>query len=128
MPAQSGFRILKLFHPTAMVGDLWEIRDFYKRVFGVDSTTIPYTDTSRAYRSLTVIADTCIENISPEQSSLSQFRMYTDIVGNHWYFPCFYVADMQDALYHLHHHHSIRITESGTGNLVIGIPPGSAAG
>jgi hypothetical protein len=126
MSSQSGFQVLKLFHPTAMVSDLWEIEDLYRRVFGVRSTTIPYTAASRAYRSLTVIADCCIENISAEQTHLSPFRMYADIVGNHWYFPCFYVADMQDALYHLHHRHRVRLTESGTGNPVTGVPPGGS--
>ena len=126
MPAHSGFRILSLFHPTAMVGDLQEAAAFYLKVFGVPSLTIPYTAASRAYRSLTIVGDVCIENISPEQSHLSQFRMYTDIVGNHWYFPCFYIADMQDALYRLHHRHRIRLTESGTGNPVVGVTPGGS--
>jgi hypothetical protein len=123
---QSGFRVTRLFHPTAMVGDLTEIGAFYHRIFRADSLSIPYSDQGRAYRSLTVVADTCIENISPEQTHLSQFRMYHDIVGNHWFFPCFYVADMQDALYQLHHRHRIRLTASGTGNAVVGMPPGSA--
>jgi catechol 2,3-dioxygenase-like lactoylglutathione lyase family enzyme len=126
MPAHSGFRVLSLFHPTAMVADLQEAAVFYRTVFGVTSLTIPYTAASRAYRSLTIVGDVCIENISPEQAHLSQFRMYTDLVGNHWFFPCFYVEDMQDALYHLHHRHRIRLTESGTGNPVIGIPPGGS--
>jgi catechol 2,3-dioxygenase-like lactoylglutathione lyase family enzyme len=126
VPVHSGFRVLSLFHPTAMVADLREAAAFYRAVFGVTSLTIPYTAASRAYRSLTVVGDVCIENISPEQTHLSPFRMYTDLVGNHWYFPCFYVEDMQDALYHLHHRHRIRLTESGTGNPVIGVPPGGS--
>jgi len=128
MPDYGGFRVIELFHPTAMVTDLAAADALYRRIFRVRSLTIPYTATSRAYRSLTVVADCCIENISPEQTHLSAFRMYTDLVGNHWYFPCFYVADMQDALYHLHHRHRIRLTESGTGNPVVGAPPGLAAG
>jgi hypothetical protein len=126
MTAYSGFKILKLFHPTAMVGDLWAVHEFYAKVFGVKSQTIPYTDASRAYRSLTVIADCCIENISPEQTHMSQFRMFTDILGNHWYFPCFYIDDMQDAIYHVHHRHGVRLTESGTGNPVVGVTPGGS--
>ena len=126
MPAHTGFRILSLFHPTAMVADLQGAAAFYGTVFGVTSLTIPYTAASRAYRSLTIVGDVCIENISPEQTHLSQFRMYTDLIGNHWFFPCFYVDDMQDALYHLHHRHRIRLTESGTGNPVIGVPPGGS--
>jgi catechol 2,3-dioxygenase-like lactoylglutathione lyase family enzyme len=108
-----------------MVRDLTEAAAFYDRVFGIRPTTIPYSDQGHCYRSLAVVADTCIENISPEQTHLSQFRMYLDIVGNHWFFPCFYVADMQDAVYQLHHRHRIRLTASGTGFPVVGQPPGS---
>jgi len=125
MPGQSGLRIVKLFHPTFMVDDLQASRRFYRDVFGVDSVTIPFSELGHCYRTLTVVADTCIENISPEQTHLSQFRMYTDIVGNHWFFPCFYVSDMQDAVYQLHHRHGIRLTASGTGARVVGVPPGN---
>ena len=123
---QSGFRVTQRFDPTSMVEDLTGIGAFYRRIFSAESLSIPYSDQGRAYRSLTVIAATCIENISPEQTHLSQFRMYLDIVGNHWFFPCFYVADMQDALYQLHHRHRIRLTASGTGSAVVGLPPGNA--
>jgi hypothetical protein len=125
--AQTGFRVTRLFHPTAMVADLLEVEDLYRRLFAVRSLTIPYSQAGRAYRTLTVLADTCIENISPEQTHLSQFRMYLDIVGNHWYFPCFYVEDMQAAVYELHQRHRIRMTASGTGEPVIGLPPGGTS-
>jgi catechol 2,3-dioxygenase-like lactoylglutathione lyase family enzyme len=125
MPGQTGLKITKYFHPTFMVHDLADATAFYQRVFGATSLTIPYSDQGHAYRTLTVIADTCIENISPEQTFLSQFRMYLDIVGNHWFFPCFYVADMQDAVYQLHHRHRIRLTASGSGFPVVGLPPGN---
>ncbi|MGF7161023.1 catechol 2,3-dioxygenase-like lactoylglutathione lyase family enzyme [Rhodoligotrophos appendicifer] len=125
MAGQTGVKITKFFHPTFMVDDLEAARRFYSKIFGVPSTTIPYSDQGAAYRTLTVVADTCIENISPEQTHLSQFRMYHDIVGNHWFFPCFYVSDMQDAVYQLHHRHRIRLTASGSGKPVIGTPPGN---
>lgn len=108
-----------------MIDDLHQASEFYRNVFGVESTTIPYSSLGHCYRTLTVIADTCIENISPEQSHLSPFRMYTDIVGNHWFFPCFYVSDMQDAVYELHHRQRIRLTASGTGAPVVGLPSGN---
>jgi hypothetical protein len=125
--AQTGFKIKRLFHPTAMVADLIELEELYNRVFGVRSTTIPYSAQGRAYRSLTILADACLENISPEQTHLSQFRLYLDIVGNHWWFPCFYVEDMQAALYEMHHRHRIRLTASGTGDAVVGLPPGGTS-
>ncbi|GIK82860.1 MAG: hypothetical protein BroJett024_39650 [Alphaproteobacteria bacterium] len=121
-----GLRVERLFHPTFMVSDLGAATDFYRNVFGVRSTTIPYSELGHAYRTLTVIADCCIENISPEQRHLSPFRMFTDILGNHLYFPCFYVSDMQDAVYRLHHVHGIRLTASGTGAPVYGSAPGNA--
>ena len=34
MTAYSGFKIVELFHPTAMVTDLWAANEFYRRVFG----------------------------------------------------------------------------------------------
>jgi catechol 2,3-dioxygenase-like lactoylglutathione lyase family enzyme len=126
MAGTSGLKIERLFHPTFMVSDLEAASALYERIFGVSSVTIPYSELGHAYRTLTVVADCCIENISPEQRHLSPFRMYTDIVGNHLFFPCFYVSDMQDAVYKLHHIHGIGLTASGTGAPVYGCAPGNA--
>ena len=63
-----------------------------------------------------LIADAWIENMCPEPSHLSQVRMHNDIIGNHWFFPAFYVSDMQDGIHTLHVRHRFRLTSSGNGN------------
>lgn len=125
MVAQQGFRVTGLFHPTALVRDLHGLHDFYRTVFGVGSRTILFSNgVTNVYRSFTLIGDVWVENMSPEPDYFSPYRMYSDTVGNHWLFPCFYVEDMQDMMYHFHTRNRIRMNAVGTGQPLFGLPYG----
>lgn len=125
MPAQSGFKITGMFHPTAIVPDLHELHAFYRDFFGAPSRTILFSNgITNVYRSFTLVSDVWIENMSPEPMHFSPYRMFVDTVGAHWLFPCFYVEDMQDLIYQLHVRHRIRINAVGTGAPLFGLPYG----
>ena len=128
MSKQNGFRVAKLFHPTAIVVDLTQIGDFYEKVFGARPTSFPYEPQWHMYRGFMLLADAYIEHVSPEQRHFSPFRLFSNMIGGHWVFPCFYVEDMQDLIYRFHHNHGIRMTALGTGEPVTGLPVGPGEG
>lgn len=126
MPAVSGFKITGFFHPTALVSDLTEVSEFYRRALGGPMTlTRAYEPGWQVYRAYRMIGDMWVEHLCPEQTHFTAYQALESTIGGHWVFPCFYIEDMQDCIHILHHHHRIRLHAAADGHPVIGLPDGT---
>jgi len=116
-----GFRVTKLFHLSTMTSDLKALHDFYARTFGItEHRTAPWFP--HRFGSFTMIADTWIENVCPDQRWETPLRAQSHTIGDHWNTPGLDVEDMQDAVYQLSTRHGVRLTAMGTGAPILGAP------
>ncbi|MDN5913638.1 MAG: glyoxalase/bleomycin resistance/dioxygenase family protein [Pseudonocardia sp.] len=81
----SGFRVLRMFHPSHRVPSLEAAEDFYTRVFGRPSTRqsamlgMAPTAERPDYSTFTVIADVLMDNIDPRKLWVNAVPADTDV-------------------------------------------------
>ncbi|MFT4247619.1 MAG: hypothetical protein QM581_06215 [Pseudomonas sp.] len=101
--AGSGFRVERIFHPTARVPDLAEAEAFFASVFGRHSTSLTTIIPSRPeypteYSTFTVIRDVLFDSIDPKLHTVAGVQRYPTVrspllSGFGWY------VDGMEALY-----------------------------
>ncbi|GII63874.1 hypothetical protein Skr01_39590 [Sphaerisporangium krabiense] len=116
----SGFRVRSFFHATSVVRDMRPIAEFHRRVFGVETTTIPYA--MNRYAHFAFIGDVPIEATSPNLAFATAKRTFLQLAGNHWSPAVFWTDDLQDGLHGFDVRHGYRFTHLFDGRPVEGVP------
>ncbi|MDF5752856.1 VOC family protein [Spongiactinospora sp. TRM90649] len=115
-----GFQVRSFFHATSVVYDMGLIADLHKRVFGVETTTIPYM--SARFAHFTFIGDVPIEATSPNLAYATPKRMFLQLAGNHWSPAVFWIDDALDFTHLTGLRHGYRYTHLMDGKPVEGVP------